>query len=102
MDNKMIACCGLDCSHCDARVATLNNDNALREKTARLWCELNSTDAIKPEHINCLGCLSEGIKTYYCTDLCPIRKCCLAKGFSTCALCPDKKTCAHLAALKSD
>ena len=34
---KLIAYCGLDCEKCDARIATLNNDNALREKVAELW-----------------------------------------------------------------
>ena len=32
--NQLIGCCGLDCEKCDARIATLTNDNALREKTA--------------------------------------------------------------------
>lgn len=31
--NKLIGCCGLDCEKCDARIATIANDNALREKT---------------------------------------------------------------------
>ena len=30
--NKLIACCGLDCEKCDARVATLHNDGKLRKK----------------------------------------------------------------------
>ena len=30
--NRFIACCGLDCEKCDARIATITNDNALREK----------------------------------------------------------------------
>ncbi|MBP5242059.1 MAG: DUF3795 domain-containing protein, partial [Clostridia bacterium] len=38
---KMFAYCGLDCGQCDAYLATRNNDQALREKTARLWSELN-------------------------------------------------------------
>ena len=38
---KLIAYCGLDCEKCDARIATLNDDSALREKTAKLWSELN-------------------------------------------------------------
>ena len=29
--NPLIACCGLDCEACDARIATITNDNALRE-----------------------------------------------------------------------
>ena len=39
--NQLIGCCGLDCEKCDARIATLTNDNALREKTAALWTKLN-------------------------------------------------------------
>ena len=27
--NQLIGCCGLDCEKCDARIATLTNDNAL-------------------------------------------------------------------------
>lgn len=34
--NQLIGCCGLDCEKCDARIATLTNDNVLREKTAAL------------------------------------------------------------------
>lgn len=30
--NQLIGCCGLDCEKCDARIATLTNDNALRKK----------------------------------------------------------------------
>lgn len=30
--NQLIGCCGLDCEKCDARIATITNDNALREK----------------------------------------------------------------------
>ena len=39
--NQLIGCCGLDCERCDARIATMTNDNALREKTAALWTKLN-------------------------------------------------------------
>lgn len=38
---KMIGYCGLDCEKCDAYLATINDDQALREKTAKLWAELN-------------------------------------------------------------
>jgi len=96
MNTTLIAPCGLDCETCDARIATINNDDKLRAKTAAKWCQLNNTDAIKQEHINCLGCMSDGIKTVFCTSMCSVRKCCLAKGFSTCAQCDDKRTCKDL------
>ena len=34
---QLIACCGLDCENCAARIATVNNDDELREKTAKEW-----------------------------------------------------------------
>ncbi len=89
---ELIAYCGLDCEECDARIATINNDNALREKTAKLWSELNGVD-ITAKTINCMGCRTEGVKTPYCDGLCPIRKCALEKGFETCGNCSDMETC---------
>lgn len=38
---NLIAICGLDCETCDARIATLTDDDALREKTAKAWSEMN-------------------------------------------------------------
>ena len=72
----MIGYCGLDCEKCDAYLATINNDQALREKTAKLWAELNNA-TIMPEHINCEGCRMNGAKTVFCDSLCEIRKCAL-------------------------
>ena len=88
----LIAVCGLDCETCDARIATLNNDDALREKTAKLWSELNGVP-ITPEMINCTGCRTEGVKTPFCDSMCPIRKCARSKKFATCGNCPDVEKC---------
>lgn len=88
----MIGCCGLDCEKCDAYIATINNDNALREKTAKLWSELNNAP-ILPEHINCEGCRKNGVKTVFCESLCSIRQCVLKKGVSTCGDCSELETC---------
>ena len=46
--NELIGYCGLDCGQCDARIATVNNDDELRARTAKLWCGWNNTDEIKP------------------------------------------------------
>ena len=63
--NNYIAFCGLDCERCDARIATIHNDDTLREKVAKLWSELNGAE-ITPEMINCVGCRIDGAKTPYC------------------------------------
>ena len=89
---NMIAYCGLDCEKCDAYLATIHDDQALREKTAKLWAELNHAP-ILPEHIYCKGCRMDGAKTVYCESLCGIRQCALKKGAVTCGDCPDMETC---------
>lgn len=84
----MIGYCGLTCEHCEAFIATQQNDDALRAKVAADWSRTYGAP-IFPEHINCTGCLSAGVKTYYCDQLCEIRKCAMQKAVGTCAECAD-------------
>lgn len=84
----MVAFCGLDCALCEAFVATARNDDALRVKVAAEWAKAYNVP-IKPEHINCTGCNSTGVKTYYCEQMCEIRKCAVERRFGTCAECSD-------------
>jgi len=95
---QLIACCGLDCEFCDARIATVNNDNELREKTAKLWRENYNAPHITPETINCTGCRVEGVKFDYC-NVCEIRTCVSKKGFNTCGDCTELDTCAVVGAV---
>ena len=88
----MIGYCGLDCEKCDAYIATVNDDQALREKTAKLWAKLNNAP-ILPEHINCEGCRMNGAKTVFCEHICEIRKCASKKGFFTCGDCSELESC---------
>ena len=88
----MIGHCGLDCEKCDAYLATIHDDQALREKTAELWARLNHAP-ILPEHINCEGCRVDGAKTVYCERLCAIRQCALKKGMATCGGCQELDRC---------
>ena len=75
----MIGYCGLDCEKCDAYIATVNDDQALREKTAKLWAKL--------------GCRMNGAKTVFCEHICEIRKCASKKGFFTCGDCSKLESC---------
>lgn len=93
--NQLIGCCGLDCEKCDARIATITNNNALREKTADLWTKLNGV-TILPEMINCTGCRIEGAKTPFCDKLCPVHNCVREKGLDTCADCGQMAGCPTL------
>lgn len=98
--HELMAICGLDCSSCEAREATINNDNELRIKVAKLWSELNGV-TITPDMINCVGCRAEGVKTPFCQSLCPIRQCAISKSYSTCADCESMDGCSTVAMVHS-
>ncbi|MDR2890362.1 MAG: DUF3795 domain-containing protein [Alistipes sp.] len=93
---ELIACCGLDCETCNARIATLTDDDALREKTAREWSAMNDSPEITAATINCMGCRTDGIKFGWCS-MCEIRACAIGKGFATCGECDEIETCPTVA-----
>ena len=99
--NEYIAYCGLNCETCEARIATINDDQLLREKVAKEWSELNGTE-ITPDMINCTGCRIEGVKTPYCDSICPIRQCAMKKEVETCGNCKEMATCEKLAMITSN
>jgi hypothetical protein len=91
---QMIAYCGLVCSSCPTFLATQNDDDIAREKTAALYSEkfgLNFT----PKEINCDGCLSTGGKLIGYCQACKIRKCAIEKSVENCAVC-DEQPCEEL------
>jgi Protein of unknown function (DUF3795) len=91
---EMIAYCGLVCSKCPTYLATLHDDDNARAKTAAYYSKKFGF-SLKPEDINCDGCLStDGRLIGYC-HACAIRKCCSAKGLANCSLCV-KQPCEHL------
>ena len=95
---KLIACCGLNCVTCDARIATINNDDELRKTTADKWkVNFNAAD-LTPEMINCTGCREEGVKFSHC-EMCEVRNCVKSKGFATCGDCAEMETCTLVAGI---
>jgi hypothetical protein len=89
---KVIACCGLNCAACEARIATINNDNELRKATAEKWKIAYNVPDMSREMINCTGCREEGVKLGH-WSMCQIRVCAKAKGFQTCGECEDLEKC---------
>lgn len=88
------AYCGLDCSKCEAYLATQANDDAKRAETAADWSSRYNAQ-ITPEQINCDGCRSDGVKFFYCANLCELRKCGMTRNVDNCAGC-DEYPCAKL------
>lgn len=93
---NLIACCGLDCEKCEARIATINNDDALREQVAQKWAAMNDAPEITAATIHCHGCRTEGAKFGYCA-MCEIRRCATQKGVETCGQCSEMAACPTLA-----
>jgi hypothetical protein len=92
---KLIACCGMNCAACDARIATVTNDNALRAKKADEWKVLYNAPDITPEMINCNGCREAGVKIEHC-KFCEIKNCALSKNYQTCSECDKLENCPTL------
>ena len=90
--NDFIAYCGLDCEKCEARIATINNDDALRQKVAKEWSVMNEVE-ITSEMINCTGCRVPGVKFPFCESMCPIKICSSEKKYETCADCSEVASC---------
>lgn len=86
---KMLAYCGLVCSDCPSFLATRNDDNRAREKTAVLYEEKYGLH-MKPEDINCDGCRSEGERILGFCRTCAIRQCGINRGVENCLLCADQ------------
>ncbi|UCD04430.1 MAG: DUF3795 domain-containing protein [Candidatus Woesearchaeota archaeon] len=92
MDGK-IAICGLDCSSCPAFIATQTNDNELRKITAEKWSEEfgHNDPPLKPEDVNCRGCLSQRLPLFMHCDICEVRACGIERGIKNCKECEDYK-----------
>jgi len=86
--DKMIAYCGICCSDCPAFIATVRNDNNERKKIAEQWSKEYKSE-IKPEDINCDGCVSATNRHIGHWDECEIRKCGQEKSLKNCAHCDD-------------
>lgn len=92
--NQIIAYCGLECNTCGAYLATINNDDELRRKTAAEWSQMFNVD-IDPATINCNGCTVEGGVHFQHCSVCEVRLCGVQKGVKNCAGC-DKYACEKL------
>jgi hypothetical protein len=95
---KLISCCGLNCATCDARIATISNDNELRKATAEKWKVAYNASELSAAMINCTGCREEGAKFSHC-DVCEIRNCAKAKGYNTCGDCDEMDSCTIVSAV---
>ncbi len=86
--SSMVAFCGIDCGECKALIATQKGDAKMKKEVAEEWSK-EFGHQIKPEDINCVGCLVlEGPHINYCS-VCEIRNCGTKKKAQNCAYCVE-------------
>ena len=83
-----ISYCGIDCSQCEAFIATMKDDDELRQQTAEKWSKMYQAD-IKATDINCQGCKSQIEPLFSHCKVCEYRKCGLEKEVENCAHCAE-------------
>ncbi len=86
--NSMIAYCGIDCSRCKSFIATQSGNN---EKLVQAAAELSKVYCaeVKPEYVICDGCRQGKRHSYYCSNMCKMKKCCIENKFNSCIECHD-------------
>ncbi len=91
---KVVSYCGIICGECPAYIATKEDDDTKRRDLAEQWSKQFDFE-MKPEDINCDGCMSDSErKLGYCST-CEIRNCGMEKGLENCAYC-NEYTCEKL------
>jgi hypothetical protein len=83
----MIAFCGIVCTDCRAFIATQRNDGELKKEVAEAWS--TQTETLKPEDIDCDGCLATGPRLLKFCETCEVRRCGYEKGVANCAYCRE-------------
>ncbi len=85
MNLENVSYCGITCTECPAYLAKQNNDDALREKTAKQW---NSEEfPLTAQDIDCDGCRTDSGDLMKFCHSCKIRSCARGRGVKTCAHC---------------
>ncbi len=85
---KIMSACGVICSDCAAYVAA-SKGPAYQKEASEAWSRIYGFKT-EPEKMSCGGCLSSDDRVFYTSARCTARRCCLSKGFSSCAECPEK------------
>ncbi len=98
MDNVMSAC-GVLCSECAAYLAA-SRGPAYQKEAAGGWSRIYGFQ-VEPEQMSCGGCLSSDEQVFHSSVRCAARRCCLGKGLSSCAECPEE-SCEFLAKAQSN
>lgn len=93
--DTMIAYCGINCTACDAYLATQANDRAAQGALLEKWRVEYDAPEMTLAAVTCDGCTSTGRLGGYCNE-CPMHACGAEKDVQNCASCDDYEDCATL------
>jgi len=84
----MFAYCGIDCSKCKSYIATQSGSCEALAKVAKNL-EKTYRAEVKPEYVICDGCKTDKRHSFFCSNLCKMRQCCIGKKYNSCIECSD-------------
>ena len=82
-----MSACGVLCTDCPAYLGETKG-LAYQQQVAEAWHRIYGLNEVA-SNISCSGCLGPFEEVFHTSRQCKARDCCLAKGFSNCAECPD-------------
>ena len=86
--SKMMSVCGVMCSECPAYLGAAKGLEHQR-KVVEAWRRIYERTEV-PEDISCGGCLGPDGDLFHTSGNCKARRCCRAKGLSSCADCRNE------------
>ena len=86
--NEVMSACGVLCSGCAAYLAA-SKGPAYQKEAADGWEKIYGF-RVETVKMTCGGCLSSDDQVFHTSVQCAARRCCLSKGFKSCAECPEK------------
>jgi len=84
----MIAYCGIDCLKCKSYIATQSGSRGALAKVAKDLEKMYRAE-VKPEYVICDGCKTDKRHSFFCSNLCKMRQCCIGKKYNSCIECSD-------------
>ena len=91
--NTGMSACGVMCSGCGAYMAA-SKGTAYQQEVADAWRRIYHMNE-EAASIDCGGCSGPDERVFHTCVRCTARRCCIDKGFTSCAECPED-SCALL------
>jgi hypothetical protein len=85
---SLLGFCGLDCGECKTFIATQNGSAEMKRAVAAEWSKM-SNQLVKPDDVNCVGCVVVDGPLYGACAVCKVRTCGLQKKVPTCSYCAE-------------